>query len=312
MSSQIIGFVGLGRMGGGMATNLHKSGLRILVYDQSPTAMANLEKVGASCAARLADIVAGCDLVFLCLPAAKEVREVLFSEEGISRAGKTGLTIVDTTTLDRTDALGIAAEAAAAGINYWDCPVSGMPFRAVEGTLTVMFGGTDQAFLEIKPYLERFGEFIVHAGPLGAGQAMKAVNNIIYNVNIAALCEVLPLAVACGLKPEEVARVATSASSRSFASEYFIPRMMARKFDTDFAMQDAYKDIVNIQRMAVETSAMLPVVSAMIASYQAAIAAGFGSEPKSAMLKVYENAIGVEFKDSMSTSESTTPAGNDG
>ena len=170
-----------------------------------------------------------------------------------------------------------------------------MPFRADDGTLTVMFGGTADAFATLKPHLEAIGEFIVHAGPLGSGQAMKAINNIIYNVNIVALCEVLPLAVAAGLDPDEVARVVTSASARSFASEYFVPRMMERRFDTDFEMKDAYKDIVNVQRMAVETKAMTPVVNAMIASYQAAIAEGFGDEPKSAMLKVYERALGVQF-----------------
>ena len=99
-----------------------------------------------------------------------------------------------------------------------------------------------------------------------------------------------------GLKPDEVARTVTTASSRSFASEYFVPRMLARRFDTDFTLQDAYKDIVNVQNMADETGADLPVVKAMIGSYEAAIEAGFGAEPKSAMLKVYEKAIGVEYK----------------
>ena len=188
---------------------------------------------------------------------------------------KSNLTIIDTTTLDRLDAIDIAEQASKSGIAYWDCPISGMPFRADDGTLTVMFGGTSDAFASNKRYLEAIGEFIVHAGPLGSGQAMKAINNIIYNVNIVALCEVLPLAVAAGLDPNEVARVVTSASSRSFASEYFVPRMMERRFDTDFAMKDAYKDIVNVQRMAVETKAMTPVINAMIASYQAAISQGY-------------------------------------
>ena len=216
-------------------------------------------------------------------------------QDGIASAAKANQTIIDTTTLDRLDAIDIAKEASKSGIAYWDCPISGMPFRADDGTLTVMFGGTSDAFASYKSYLEAIGEFIVHAGPLGSGQAMKAINNIIYNVNIVALCEVLPLAVAAGLDPDEVARVVTSASSRSFASEYFVPRMMERRFDTDFAMKDAYKDIVNVQRMAVETKAMTPVVNAMIASYQAAIAEGLGDEPKSAMLKVYERALGVQF-----------------
>lgn len=296
MTSKTIGFIGLGRMGGGMAANLLKNGRALHVFDPFADAMKPLLDAGATACSSPADVAAKCDLIFLCLPFAPEVREVVFGKDGIRDAASEGLTIIDTTTLDRLDALAIAEEVGKAGIEYWDCPISGMPYRAHDGTLTVMFGGTKPAFEAFKPYLENFGEFIVHAGPLGCGQAMKAINNIIYNVNIAALCEVLPLAVAVGLDPDEVARVTTSASSRSFASEYFVPRMMDRRFDSDFAMEDAYKDIVNVQRMGVETKAMLPVVNAMISTYQAAMAAGYGREPKSAMLKVYEDALGVQFR----------------
>ena len=296
MTTKTIGFIGLGRMGGGMAANLLKNGKALHVFDPVPDAMAPLVEAGATACANPGEIAAKCGLIFLCLPFAPEVRAVIFGDNGIHGAAQAGLTIIDTTTLDRLDALSIADEVGKAGIDYWDCPISGMPFRAHDGTLTVMFGGTRVAFETFKPYLDCFGEFIVHAGPLGCGQAMKAINNIIYNVNIVALCEVLPLAVAVGLDPDEVARVTTSASSRSFASEYFVPRMMERRFDSDFAMQDAYKDIVNVQRMGVETKAMLPVVNAMISSYQAAMAAGYGAEPKSAMLKVYEDALGVQFR----------------
>jgi 3-hydroxyisobutyrate dehydrogenase-like beta-hydroxyacid dehydrogenase len=301
MAQQTIGFIGLGRMGGGMALNLAKAGNTLHVFDSFADAMRPLVQAGATACTSPADVASRCDLIFLCLPFAPEVRAAIFGPDGIlagasAKLSGGGLTIVDTTTLDRTDALAIAGEAANAGISYWDCPVSGMPFRAQDGTLTVMFGGTTEAFAAVKPCLEGFGEYIIHCGPLGCGQAMKALNNIIYNVNIAALCEVLPLAVAVGLDPEQMARLVTTASSRSFASEYFVPRMLDGRFDTDFAMQDAYKDIVNVQRMGAETGASLPVVDAMITSYRAAMDAGFGAEPKSAMLKVYENALGVRFR----------------
>lgn len=299
MASKSIGFIGLGRMGGGMALNLAKRAESLHVFDPLPGAMAPLIQAGAVPCESPGGVAAHCDLIFLCLPFTPEVRAAIFGpagiQEGIQSEGRTGLTIVDTTTLERGDALAIAEEAAQAGIAYWDCPVSGMPFRAHDGTLTVMFGGTDEAFEAARPYLEGFGKDIIHGGPLGCGQAMKAINNIIYDVNIAALCEVLPLAVAVGLDPDEVARLVTTASSRSFASEYFVPRMMERRFDSDFSMRAAYKDIVNVEQMARETGASLPVVNAMIESYRAAMDAGFGDEPKSAILKVYENALGVEF-----------------
>lgn len=291
-----IGFIGLGRMGAGMALNMLKKGGALHVYDAQPDAMQPLSDAGAAAMTSPAEMAEICDLIFMCLPYAPEVREALFGPGGIAAAKPQNLTIVDTTTLDRTDALAIAEEAGHAGIAYWDCPISGMPFRAEDGTLTVMFGGTDDAFALTRPYLEQVGTSIIHCGALGTGQAMKALNNIIYNVNIAALAEVLPLTVAVGLDPEQVAQIVTSGSSRSFASEYFVPRMLEGRFDSDFSLSAAYKDIVNVERMAADTGASLPVVEAMVGSYKAAIAAGYGDEPKSAMLKVYEQALGVKFR----------------
>jgi 3-hydroxyisobutyrate dehydrogenase-like beta-hydroxyacid dehydrogenase len=140
------------------------------------------------------------------------------------------------------------------------------------------------------------GEFIVHCGEIGTGQLMKAVNNIIYNVNIAAICEVMPLAVKAGLGADKLAEVLTTASSRSFASEYFVPRILDRVFEGDFSMQAAYKDIVNVQQLAARLGASTPVVDAMVSTYDTAIAMGFGAQPKSAMVKVYEDRLGLEVR----------------
>jgi 3-hydroxyisobutyrate dehydrogenase-like beta-hydroxyacid dehydrogenase len=291
-----IGFIGLGRMGAGMALNMLQKSGGLHVFDTHTGAMRPLLEAGAQACTSPADMAAKCDLIFMCLPYAPEVRAAMFADDGIAAAKQAALTVVDMTTLDRTDALAIAAESADANIAYWDCPISGMPFRAKDGTLTIMFGGSDDAFADVKPYLDQIGTSIIHCGPLGCGQAMKALNNIIYNVNIAALAEVLPLTVAVGLDPEQVAEIVMSGSSRSFASEYFVPRMLEGRFDTDFTLNAAYKDIVNVERMAAETGAKLPVVDAMTGSYKAAIAAGYGDEPKSSMLKVYEEALGVAFR----------------
>lgn len=293
---QNIGFIGLGRMGAGMALNMLKKNGALSVYDAHEGAIRPLVEAGAVACKSPAEMAKTCELIFMCLPYAPEVRSAIFGDGGIAQAKPEGLTIVDTTTLDRTDALKFADETAALGIAYWDCPISGMPFRAKDGTLTVMFGGSDDAFEMVKPYLEQVGTSVIHCGSVGTGQAMKALNNIIYNVNIAALAEVLPLTVAVGLDPEQVAEIVMSGSSRSFASEYFVPRMLDGLFDTDFTLSAAYKDIVNVERMAADTGAALPVVDAMVGSYKAAIEAGYGDEPKSSMLKVYEEALGVKFR----------------
>ncbi len=294
MRKNAVGFIGLGRMGFGMASNLAKAGVSLTVYDARPEPMEASVELGATPATDPADLASRVGQLFLCLPSETEVDDVLFGRQGVVTKAGNDLVIVDTTTMNYGAALQLAEKSEKAGWSYSDCPISGMPFRAENGTLTMMFGGSSERFDEARPYLDIMGEFIVHCGEVGAGQLMKAFNNIIYNVNIAAICEVMPLAVKAGLEPDKLAEVLTTASSRSFASEYFVPRILARKFDGDFSMQAAYKDIVNVQEVAAQCQASMPVVDAMVSTYQAAIDLGFGEQPKSAMVKVYENHLGQE------------------
>jgi len=291
MNDTAVGFIGLGRMGRGMAHNLLAGGVPLMVHDAQAGAMQGLADAGASVADSAAGLAGKVDLLFLCLPFAPEVRAALFGPDGVASGARPGLQVVDTTTLHHEDALAIGAEAEAAGLGYSDCPISGMPMRAEDGTLTIMFGGSDDGFARARPYLELMGSSILHCGVLGNGQMMKAINNIIYDINIAGLCEVLPLAVKAGLDVEQVAQVVTSGSSRSFASDYFVPRILEGRFDSDFAMADAYKDIVNVQQMATRVKAAIPVVNAMTASYQMAMAQGYGDRPKSTMIKIYEQVL---------------------
>ena len=286
------GFIGLGRMGRGMASNLVAAGVALAVFDLRAEAVAGLAAGGATPAGSPGEVAAAVECLFLCLPSEVEVEEVLFAADGVAARARAGLAVVDTTTMNHAASLRIAQRCREAGIGYSDCPISGMPFRAENGTLTMMFGGSTAEFEATKPYLDVMGEFIVHCGTIGTGQLMKAVNNIIYNVNIAAICEVMPLAVKAGLEPRTLEEVLTTASARSFASEYFVPRILERTFDGDFPMQAAYKDIVNIQQLAERLNVSMPVVDAMVTTYRAAIDMGLGGQPKSAMIKVYEDRIG--------------------
>jgi 3-hydroxyisobutyrate dehydrogenase-like beta-hydroxyacid dehydrogenase len=279
-----------------MASNLLRAGVDLTVFDLDPGAVATLTAAGARAAESAAKLAAEVERVFLCLPFAPEVRTTLFGDGGLCSGARPGLHVVDCTTLVHSDALDIAARAAEAGLAYNDCPVSGMPFRAADGTLTIMFGGEAAAFETVHALLDHMGSDVIHCGPLGSGQLMKAVNNVIYDINIAALCELLPLATQAGLDPATVAAVVTSGSSRSFASEYFVPRMLEGRFEGDFSMGQAWKDIVNVQEIAVRHGAMTPLTAAMTAVYQTAISQGHGDEPKSAMIKVYEQVLGRAFR----------------
>ena len=139
----------------------------------------------------------------------------------------------------------------------------------------MMFGANEWAFERIRPYLDVMGEFIVYCGECGTGQMMKAFNKVIYDINIAGVCEILPMAIKAGLKPETLERVLTTASARSFAYEHFVPRLLDRRFDildrrfdTDFAIEDAYKDIINVQQITTRLNASMPVVNAMVKVYE--------------------------------------------
>jgi len=300
LSVSSVGFVGLGRMGFGMASNLSKAGVPLTVCDLSPEPLNALAAQGVSIAADPAEVAASVDLLFICVPSDAESEAVLFGHRGAT-TGKTALPVIDTTTMNHGAALRLWKRAQEEGFLYSDCPISGMPFRAADGTLTMMFGGSQETFADARPYLDTMGEFIVHCGDVGMGQLMKAVNNIIYDVNIAAICEVMPLAVKAGLRPETLAEVLTTASSRSFASEYFVPRILEGRFDGDFSLRSAFKDIVNVQEVAARLEASLPVVDAMVSTYQAAIDQGFGEESKSAMVKVYEDSLGQKVRRPAST-----------
>ena len=295
MKDTPVGFIGLGRMGVGMARNLSKSGVPLWVHDVNPTAAEALGETNISAVTPPTELAERAQLVFVCVPSETESDSVLFGEHGIT-TNIDGLTIVDLTTMNRGAAITLSQRAQDAGCTYFDCPISGKPFRADAGTLTIMFGGTDEGFAYAKPYLDVMGECVVHCGEVGSGQLMKALNNIVYDVNIAAICEIMPLAVKAGLEPTTLARVLTTASGRSFASEYFAQRILDREFEGDFTLRGAYKDIVNFKAVAAQLGASLPVVNAMIATYEATINEGYGDQPKSAMIKRYEAQLKQEVR----------------
>lgn len=299
MEDRTVGFIGLGRMGSGMVRNLLQAGVPLVVWDVLPESVQAVAAEGAVAAADPAALAESAELIFLCVPSDKEAEMVLFGERGLVEGGVEGdkaPAVVDTTTMNHQAARRFAYRARDTGIAYADCPVSGMPLRAERGTLTMMFGGSKDLFALSKPYLDVMGEFVVHCGDVGMGQLMKAVNNIVYDVNIAAFCEILPFAVKAGLQPEQIAEVLTTGNARSFASEHFVPRIMERRFEGDFSLRAAYKDIVNIQEAAAQLDASLPLVEAMVSIYRAAIEKGFGDEPKSAMVKVYEERMGQQVR----------------
>jgi len=182
------------------------------------------------------------------------------------------------------------------GIGYSDSPVSGMEARAKEGTLTIMFGGQEEVFNQVQPIFKALGELILYMGELGSGQLTKLINQLLFNISAAGIAEILPMAVKLGLDPEKVLSVVNTGTGKSFASDFFGPRILENHFSDGYPLKYAYKDMVSAAEICAHKKIPLPLVHAATTTYQMALAAGLGDEDKGAMTKVFENLLGVEFR----------------
>lgn len=291
-----LGFVGLGQMGRPIAHNLlSKSGDDLVVSSSSDRWFDEFREHGAS-ATHLASEVADADLIFLCLPSTGVVRTVLLGEDGLIDHLRRDQTVVDLSTIAYGATTEINAALAAHGVAHIDAPISGMEVRAVEATLTVMCGGNRDVFDRVRPYLDHIGSKILYMGPSGSGQLTKLINQLLFDINTAALGEILPMAVKMGLDPDLVGEVVNSGTGRSYASEFFIPRILRGEFGDGYPMSHAYKDLVSAAELGANTGIPMPVLAAATATYQTALLRGHGAKDKGAMVRVFEELLDVEYR----------------
>ncbi len=283
-------------MGSGMAARLLASGVPLQVYDIRPDACQILAKDGATVAVNVASLGESCKRVILSLPDVHVVQRILFEPEGLASAMSPGSVIIDCGTTHPDVTSQMARNLEASSIALLDAPVSGMETRAAEGTLTIMVGGQEAAFADCESIFHLLGELVLHMGPSGAGQLMKMTNNVLYNISIAAMAEMLPLAVRLGLDPEKVCQIVSTGSGQSFGFDYHSERALERRFDQGYPMASAYKDMTTLFERANEVHAPMPVASGAMQTYRMALAEGFGEEAKVAMIKVWERVMDVEVR----------------
>ncbi|MFS8978296.1 NAD(P)-dependent oxidoreductase [Cupriavidus necator] len=291
-----IGFVGLGQMGKPMAMNLlERSGVSVTVYSADQSSYPGLSKAGATVASSVAEL-AEAQIVFLCLPNGDVVRDVLFGEGALASVLQRNAIVVDTSTIEHSATLAIASGLAAHGIDFMDAPVSGMEARAIDGTLTVMCGGERSTFERVEPYLRCFGNNILFMGKTGSGQLTKLINQLLFDINCAAIAEILPMALKMGLDASKVASVVNSGTGRSYASEFFIPRVLQGDFSNGYPLRNAYKDLVSAAELGARQCIPMPVLAAATASYQFALLEGHGALDKGAMILPFEDRLQVRFR----------------
>jgi 3-hydroxyisobutyrate dehydrogenase-like beta-hydroxyacid dehydrogenase len=295
MSKMKIGFIGLGQMGKPMAMNLLKCGKEVVVSDLKTDSFPEFAAKGAKATTDYQEI-AQCDIIMLCLPNGNIVKSVLLGENGIIGNLRPGQIVADLSTINYTASIELAKALAAKGIEFMDAPVSGMEARAIDGTLTFMCGGKTEIYETLKPYFKFMGSNIMYMGKHGCGQLTKAINNILFDINIAAFAEILPMAVKLGLDPEAIGSVVNSSSGKSYASEFFIPRMLRRHFADGYPLEHAYKDLISGAELGAQLCIPLPVMHAATTTYQMAMLKGLGSHDKGAMICVFEDLLGVKYE----------------
>jgi 3-hydroxyisobutyrate dehydrogenase-like beta-hydroxyacid dehydrogenase len=291
-----IGFVGLGTMGKWMAFNLIKAGFPFKFFARKKPVIEETVRQGGRLASSPRELAQQAAWVFLCLPDTETVEEILFGSGGIAEGMKPGQILIDCSTIHPLAARRIHQTLKDRGIHFLDAPISGMEARAKAGTLTIMVGGEESAYQQVRPALEAMGNTILYLGASGNGQIMKMINNVLFDVHCAALAEILPLAVKMGLDPEQVVAVARKGTGQSFALDNFGPLILEGNFGPGYPLEDAYKDMVHAVEISSTHRIPLPVTAATMATYQMALDQGLGRENKGAMIKVWEKVLGVEVR----------------
>ncbi len=237
-------FLGLGAIGWPMAVHLARRHDLTVWNRTASRAEAFAAEQRCRAATTPADAVAGAEVVLTCLPTSAEVEALLGGATGLEAGLSSGGLVLDCTSGDPATSRRIAARLAARGVAFADCPVSGGTNGAEAGTLTVMVGADDATFARAEPVLQAFGRRVEHLGPVGAGHAMKAVNNALLAVNIRAFAEGFAALVKSGVPARRALEVLNASSGRSFVSESLVPeRVLTGAFPPTFRLALLEKDV---------------------------------------------------------------------
>jgi 3-hydroxyisobutyrate dehydrogenase len=218
-----VAFIGLGNMGGPMATNLVKAGHAVTVFDLSEAACGQLRAAGAAVAPSAAEAAVGADYVLSMLPAGKHVAATYLGESGLLARLDSSTTVIDCSTIDAATAREVGEAAAAQGIGFMDSPVSGGVAAAAAGTLAFMCGGSAATFDKARLILKDMGRNIFHAGPAGAGQVAKGCNNMLLAIHMIGTCEALEMGARNGLDPKVLSEIMLASSGRNWSLEVYNP-----------------------------------------------------------------------------------------
>jgi 2-hydroxy-3-oxopropionate reductase len=294
MTGKNIAFIGLGIMGAPMAANLVQAGYSVTGHDHKDAAMAALADVGGDSAACIAEAVAGADVVITMLPDGLHVEDAALGEDGIYRSAHPGALHIDCSTIRPDAAAALARQAAEHGIAAVDAPVSGGQSGAQDATLSIMAGGTPDEFARARPILLALGSTVAHVGGHGAGQIVKAANQLIVAGHIELLAEALTLLRAHSVEIGAAVRVLADGLAGSTVLSRKAPSMLARDFTPGFRIDLHHKDMGIVTAAARQAGVVIPLGSHVAQLVASAKAQGNGGLDHSALLLAVERLSGLE------------------
>jgi 2-hydroxy-3-oxopropionate reductase len=287
-----IGFIGLGIMGGPMAANLVKAGFAVTGYNRSRGKVDTLVAEGGRGADSVADAVRDADAVITMLPDSPDVRGVVLGEDGVLAHAREGSLLIDCSTIRPDVSREVAEVAADRGIRALDAPVSGGEQGAIEGNLSIMVGGEAKAFEAARGVLAAVGATIVHVGGPGAGQTVKAANQLIVAGTIGLVAESLVFLEAHGVDTGAAIEVLAGGLAGSRILDRKAAAMVRREFTPGFRVELHHKDLGIVQEAAREAGVVIPLGAVVVQLMASLKAQGHGALDHGALLKLVEQLSG--------------------
>jgi 2-hydroxy-3-oxopropionate reductase len=302
-----VGFIGLGIMGRPMTNNLNKAGYPLVVYDHNAEAMSEATGFGAKKAASSAEVAAAANLVITMLPDSPDVEAAYLGPAGVLEGVKPGTILVDMSTISPTTSVKVAKEAEKRGCPMLDAPVSGGDVGAKNATLSIMVGGDAATFEKVRPVLQTMGKPTL-CGPSGAGQVVKACNQILVAVTLVGMGEALVLGSKAGVDPEIIVKVLGGGLARCGVLENRGMRVTKRDFAPGFRSRFHYKDLNIIREAGRAYGCSLPASALAHELFGAMVANGWGDLDHSGVVKVIELLSNTEVKGRGTVEESGSSA----
>jgi len=280
-----IGFLGLGTMGVAMAGHLVRSGRTVTVWNRTPGRAADLVEAGATEADSPAAVAEASDVVLLCVSDTPDVEAVLFGPGGVAEAARQGLLVIDCSTIAPGATRAMAGRLAEAGVDLADAPVSGGSEGAQKATLTIFVGAEPAVFERARPILEVIGKTITHVGPVGSGQAVKAVNQVILAGTYLGVAEGIVLALKAGLDVDQVVGALGGGAAQSWVLANRSGRMLANDYPLGFKVALHLKDLGIALGLAGESGVELPVTELCAEIERSLVDAGHADDDMSAVAR---------------------------